>query len=124
MPHHDDHLQPDLFDQHLAQQAAEQAIARVYRGADPLWFIAACETGVQVCRDLPELTTDDIWRAFPPDLVDRQPERRAMGAVMRYLSRRGLIEPIGHTPSAMRVCHARPKTRYRSLAYRGEQASA
>lgn len=104
------------FDAARAAAARDDAIDRVERGSEE-WQRDALDAVRQLATKLPELTTDDLWRAVdrPDDL-----EPRAMGAVMRSAVRAGLVERTDRTRKSVRVaCHRRDVRIWRSLVHRG-----
>lgn len=86
--------------------------------------VSASESGVSwIADNLPkmvsylqgisgrEFTTDELWR-----LCGTPPEKRVMGAAIRILMRRGIIEDTGaYVASNRREAHARPIKVWRSV---------
>ncbi len=104
------------FDAAAAAVARDEAINRVESGSSE-WQQDALLAVDGLCRRLPEITTDDLWRVLerPDDL-----EPRAAGAVMRRAVREGLIERTDRTRKSARVaCHRRDLRVWRSLVYGG-----
>jgi hypothetical protein len=92
-----------LFD---AQQAADEAIARAGHGAPAGWVDDAKAAVMLVACQQADFTTDDVWRALG-DVMP--PEPRALGAVMKALSKERKIKATGQYRKSVRVeCHARP----------------
>ncbi len=93
----------------------DDAIARSERGANPEWLDAARWVVRKLAAQRSEFSTDDIWfRLSEMGVVTR--ERRAMGAVIRWAVKEGIIEPTGvYRKSFRRVCHGRPLAVWRSV---------
>ena len=94
----------DLQNERAGAKARDRAIEQVERGSGE-WQVDAVAAIRKVAAALPELTTDDVWRALgrDPDI-----EGRAMGAAMRQASKLGLIERTDRTVRSLRVaCHRR-----------------
>lgn len=91
-----------------AIEARDQAIQQVEDHADGKWMdlAVACVLGIAATRR--PFTSDHIWDVL--DGFDIEPhEPRALGAVMKQLSRRGVIRPTGnYVQSSRPKCHARP----------------
>lgn len=82
--------QGDLFNPPAARAARDAAIEQVRTGASTNWLQEAADAVLRVARAQPDFTADDVWR----ELGDNKPaEPRALGAVMRDLSRAGRIRP-------------------------------
>lgn len=97
-----------------AELAADEAIARVERGAPASWMSNARYVIYELCVKQPEFTTDDVW-----DVLGQPPEPRAMGAVMRQVTRKGYcVGTDRYIKSKRRECHARPVKVWRSKLYR------
>jgi hypothetical protein len=97
-------------------------IRRADRGADDEWRRAALATIRQVAAIRDELTTDDVLAANPDLELGR--EKRALGPMMLYAAREGVIVPTDrYGPSSRRASNARHKRVWRSLV-RGGQAPA
>ena len=91
-----------LFD---AEEARDEAIARVERGAGD-WVQRARDAATMVALARFDFTTDDVWDALGDD---RPTEPRALGAVMKQLAGEGRIRATGEYRKSSRVdCHARP----------------
>lgn len=97
--------QRELFDRGMSDAARDKAIDDAERGAR-VWVMHAMRV-IGSFSVGTEFTTDDLWRCIdhpPPD------ERRAMGPVMMYAARRGLVESTGRYRKSSRViCHSSPK---------------
>ena len=90
----------DLFE---AEQARDEALARVERNASDDWK----ETVLHIIRDLAvaqdELTTDDVWQVLELRGIEATHEPRALGAVMRHAASLGMIERTDTTRRSVRV---------------------
>jgi hypothetical protein len=97
----------------LAKQAA---IRQVGVSADPV-FKATCITLIrELCARQEELTADDVWIALERAGGTLTHEPRAMGAVMQYAARIGLIAATDRwQESALPQRHARPVRVWRAL---------
>ena len=89
--------------------AKQAAIAQVGQSADPVFKAAA----VRAIRDLStrqqELTADDVWMALERSGATQTHEPRALGAVMQYAARLGLIAATDRwQESVLPQRHARP----------------
>jgi hypothetical protein len=92
-----------LFD---AEQARDEAIARVEAHAPEGWVQRARDTVTLIAIARFDFTTDHVWDALGED---RPPEPRALGAVMKAMARDGHIRATGEYRKSTRVdCHARP----------------
>jgi hypothetical protein len=88
------------------------------RGADDAWREAALATIELVARTRPQFTTDDVLEANPALEAAREP--RALGPMMLYAARDGLIEPTQrYASSSRRQSNARHKRVWRSLIVGG-----
>lgn len=94
----------------------DKAIKQSWRGASPLWVEAAKEALVLAARENTFLTTDNVW---PLILGYETPEPRAMGAIMTWGAREGLICGLSATiPTRRPGSHRRPLRVWRSLVAR------
>lgn len=90
------------------------AIARVERHADPAWLASARSTLRHLCARQFYLNSDSLWLALEQAGVPMPHEPRALGAVMRWGVREGLIKATGeYEPSWREACHQRPIMRWR-----------
>ena len=71
--------------------ARDEALVRVEAGAPLVWFARACVIVRQVMAQKSEFTSDDLWAAG----LDKPPEPRALGPVLRQFISAGLIRPTG-----------------------------
>ena len=106
-----EHQTPRLWDQgragQAAQDAADEAIARVAEAADQAWMDRVLQW---VCEQPhgTTFTTDDVWAAADRWAVTTG-EPRALGAVMRRAAKAGLtVATAEYRPSVRPECHARP----------------
>ena len=89
--------------------AKRAAIAQVGEAADPMFKQAAIKAIRDLCNQQQELTADDVWMALERSGVAQTHEPRALGAVMQYAARLGLIEATNRwQESALPQRHARP----------------
>jgi hypothetical protein len=104
--------QESLF---AAQQARDEAIARVEANADQDWMIQATLVIELMSKVYDRFTTDDVWRELGRrDLTVREP--RAIGAAMKKAKGKGVIAPTGnYVPSARPESHCRPIRVWRSV---------
>ena len=87
-----------LFD---AEEARDQAIGRVERGAGE-WVQRARDVVTLVALARFDFTTDEVWDA--------------LGAVMKAMARDGVIRATGEYRKSARVdCHARPVAVWRHV---------
>ena len=92
----------------------EEAIDQVEENADALWLGAARTVLEQLARTRTFITSDDVW-----DRVEMPREPRAMGAVLRWGMRGGLIEATDRTkPSRRKENHGRRIQVWRSRKFR------
>jgi hypothetical protein len=103
-----------------AKRKRDEAMERVDQGAnrkDPEWAARARAAIVAAAQDLPELTSEDVWRR-----LDKPDEGRALGPQMMSARRDGLITPSGRFQSTGMVTrNAAPVCVWRSLLYRAAQ---
>ena len=92
-----------LFD---AEEARDEAIARVDAHAPEGWLQRARHTVQLVALARFDFTTDHVWDALGED---RPAEPRALGSVMKAMASEGKIRATGEYRKSVRVdCHARP----------------
>lgn len=97
----------------LAEEARDEAIARVGRSLSKEEFIDALIAVGHTAERLPEFTTDDVAFSLPSDA-----EPRVIGYVMTRAAREGFIERTDRTVKSAQVqCHARDKRVWRSLLH-------
>lgn len=96
----------------------DQDIQAADRGADDAWRDATLATIQLVAAARPQFTTDDVLEANPALEEAREP--RALGPMMLYAARDGLIEPTKlYASSSRRQSNARHKRVWRSLIFGG-----
>lgn len=77
---------------------------KVYENADPEWLALAERAVLAVSKEKGEFTVDDIWELIP---ACREP--RALGAIIRRMSKQGIIVATGrYKESSRSACHHRP----------------
>ena len=91
-----------LWDVFAAEQARDEALARVDAHADEVWR----ETTLKVIRDLAvardELTSDDVWLALAEHDCETH-DNRALGSVMRHAASLGMIARTDTTRRSVRT---------------------
>ena len=98
----------NLLDIIASEEAKREAIARVERNMEPEWAELVDRAIMLVLSKRRDFTTDDVWDEL--DGMIEPHEKRAMGAAMLRVARKGLIQATDRTrPSARAVCHANPK---------------
>lgn len=107
-----------LFDANL--NATEEAVARdaaiatAEDHAVPEWVAFARHVVEQVARANRFFIVDAVWEAG----LGKPPNARAIGPVMQWACREGLIAPTSEfRPSAQRGCHRVPRRVWRSLVF-------
>lgn len=94
--------------------ARDDALDRVEHAAGD-WNELARAAVTVVAHAQPELISDDVWNAGLP----APREGRALGPVMLWAQRAGLITPTGtFRPTAKPNCHAAPVRVWTSNVYR------
>lgn len=95
-----------------ARAARDEGIARVTTAADPEWVERARAAVEQVASAHKVFTADEVWLTG----LDRPREGRAMGAVMLWAVRQGLIRKTDRVrPSTIRSNHCKPQHIWESL---------
>lgn len=99
------------------EETAHQAIERSGASADARWTKEALSVVHELCRTMPEFTTDSAWDVLDTlDISTHDP--RALGAVMRTAAHSGWCEKAGRTlPSKRKVCHGRDLAVWSSRIY-------
>ena len=98
----------NLLDIIASEEAKREAIARVERNMNPDWAELVEQAIMLVMSNCREFTTDDVWDELDGTIEPH--EKRAMGAAMLRVARKGLIQATDRTrPSARAICHANPK---------------
>lgn len=99
--------QGDLL-QLAAQQARDEAIARVDAHADSAWRQRALQVVEYLAATRGTFTTDDVWEQLAVH-GEATHEPRALGAIMRTAARQGICAPTPtYRTSSRAACHARP----------------
>jgi hypothetical protein len=99
-----------LFD---AQEAEEEAIARVGANAPEDWVMRARQATQHVAGSRFDFTTDHVWDVLGDD---KPHEPRALGAVLKNLAREGIIRQTGEYRKSDRVeNHRRPVAVWRTV---------
>ena len=91
-----------------AQLNLDAALEKVESNADPEWKAAALEAVRSCAKNMPEFTTDQVWRILArTDYGTHEP--RAMGAIMRQAVSLGWVKPTDQYRTSERPeCHKRP----------------
>lgn len=100
------------------QMNLDAALERVEAHADAEWKQAALEA-VRLCaRQMPEFTTDQIWKVLDrTDYGTHEP--RAMGAIMRQAVGLGWVKPTNQYRTSDRPeCHKRPVKVWDSMLWK------
>lgn len=101
---------------HAERDARDEAIATVEDHATPGWIDYARYVVRQVALANAEFISDAVWEAG----LGKPPEARALGAVMTWARREGLIAPTDRVlPSTQAGCHRMPRRVWRSLIHDG-----
>lgn len=112
-----DNPSPLTFDNlWAARAAADEAVERVDRHADPTWRADAMTAVEHVARTRHELTSDDVWSTMSNTSDAHTHDPRAMGPIMRAARAAGWIVPTDrYRASGHTVNHNRPQRVWRSL---------
>jgi hypothetical protein len=95
-------------------RARAAAIQSADDHSNPSWNLYARHVIEHVARTNATFISDAVWDAG----LGKPPEARALGAVMRWAQREGLIAPTNETrPSAQAGCHQMPRRVWRSLVF-------
>lgn len=106
------------FDANATEEAVarDHAISTVEEHAVPEWVAFARHVVTQVAREHEWFISDAVWEAG----LGKPPNARALGSVMTWARREGLIEPTNEfRPSAQKGCHRMPRRVWHSLIYKG-----
>lgn len=123
--------QPNLFgespdkrhrlDAREARGARDDALQRVAEHSNPDWVRSAKAVVRDLAYSLAEFATDEAWRQGLP----KPREARAMGPVMMWAVRQGLVANSGRVKKTAQVSrHAAPVTIWESLVYRPESSES
>lgn len=94
--------------------ARDAAIATAEKHAVPEWIAFARHVVEQVARANEYFISDAVWEAG----LGKTTNARALGAVMTWARREGLIEPTDRVRrSAQKGCHGMPRRVWRSLVF-------
>lgn len=97
----------------------DKAISRVDAHADIEWKVKAYTIGEQIARENETMISEDIWDALTRNGFTTH-EPRAMGAVMRKLNSRKVVEATDRfITSPSPLGHGRPTRVWRSLIFTG-----
>lgn len=87
--------------------SADRAVAAAGQAANAEWVERARGAVTILASQRETFTTDDVWERVDGKAATH--ERRAMGAVMRWAEREGLIRKAGgYVPSRRPECNGRP----------------
>ncbi len=107
------------LDMALARANRDCALARVDANSDEAWKQAARTAIERLATTQPEFISDAVWDTGLP----KPREPRALGPIMVWAARRGLIVDTGRIQqSAQPKSHAMPRRIWRSLIYSGRTA--
>lgn len=99
-----------LFDLLAAEQARDEALARVHDHANEEWKTTALQAICDLALKQTELTTDDVWLALSKhDCATHEP--RALGSVMRQAAVLGIIKRTDTTRRSIRTARHRGDVR-------------
>jgi hypothetical protein len=102
----------------LERVATQLAIAQAEANAPEQWLHDARETVRHLAHAHPTFIVDAVWDTGLP----KPPEARAIGPVMLWAAREGLIVGTDQfIPSAQEGCHGVPRRVWRSLAFEVDQ---
>ena len=99
-----------LFDYQHGEQLAQQGMATAIANAGKTWQEIATETVLTVARLNMTFTADDVWAWLETHSLPQPPNKAALGAVFKALSRENRIRVTGEWRNS-----ARPETHTRPL---------
>lgn len=100
------------FSKLIGAKERDKALAKVESHANPEWMAEALNAVERMASIHEEFTTDAVWAV----MKSKTTEPRAMGAVMRTATKRGIIAPTDlHRPSLRPASHRRPVRVWKSL---------
>ena len=99
-----------LFDYQHGVQLAEQGMATAIANAGKTWQEIATESVLTVARLNMTFTADDVWSWIETHSLPQPPNKAALGAVFKALSRENRIRVTGEWRNS-----ARPETHTRPL---------
>ena len=98
------------------QAAKKAAIAQVGEAADPVFKAAALDAIRQACARQDTFTADDVWMLLEASGAPQTAEPRALGAVMTYAAKLGLIRATEYwRESVLPQRHSRPIRVWKAL---------
>lgn len=101
-------------------QARDSALRVVEQNASAAWKADAKEAVREVALREPYFTSDALWAWLSVNSSARTHEHRALGSIMSWAHRKGIIEPTERfVPSAKPQQHHQPLRMWKSLLYRG-----
>jgi len=104
------------YEREHAEAARDEAIDRVEANAHHDWLVQARQAVLWLAHNRDEFTTDDVWGLLSNTGVGTH-EPRALGAVMRWAARSGVVVKTDRVVNSCRVeCHARPVAVWRSAS--------
>lgn len=90
--------------------------------ANPAWYQEAEATVSILIRQGNDFTTDDVWELLEHTGL-RTPEPRALGSIIRFMAKEGLIKATGsYRKSLRKECHRRPLAVWRPVNRRTADA--
>lgn len=97
--------QTDLITQ--LEKSTDNAVFTAGAFADRDWYSEATATVELLIRRGEDFTTDDVHEILDQLSVETH-EKRALGAIMRHFSKKGVISAISYRKSLRPECHRRP----------------
>lgn len=112
---------PTLFDRDRAAAAGQAAANRAGRNSTARFRHAAAAAVAWCATHHETFTADDVWaQMVDAGGVPSTNDNRALGAVMRWAARDGLIEVTDQVrPSARVSLHGSPRRVWRSMVFAG-----
>ncbi len=105
----------------MSTPGADRAVAAAGQAANPEWVQRARLAVGLLAGQRETFTTDDVWARLDGHAATH--ERRAMGAIMRWAEREGLVRKTGgYVPSSRPECNGRPVAVWLSVLL-GSQAA-
>ena len=101
--------QHSLFSEQEGERLRDRAIEKVDISANADWKDRAHEILFDVASRVSEFTTDEVWAGLSADRALHTHEPRAMGAVMQWAAKSGVIRTTSRFRLSRRPqCHRRP----------------
>lgn len=98
------------------REATDRAIQQAADNSEPGWLDEARTTITRLAHTRQTFISDDVWSAG----LSEPHEARALGNVLRWAARTGLIVGTDQfRPSQRSGCHQCPRRVWRSLVYEG-----